>query len=220
MAEAKPSEREKRRERKGKEEKGRERKGKALICFPQPVCARSSPAPKDSFAVSFVLAASAVCTSLNTATEVLGGKKKLISSFLFLSYREGSARLQNLAGGSKRRCLYCFLAWCCLRSNRAGAPCARHQRRQKHLKLLRFFPPFSLNQRHFKFTQDLTKDNTPPCKSTPKSTAVLRCLPRQGLVFLRLENSLPCTECKIKISLNLTKKSHYLFGLAFYSGSR
>lgn len=149
-----------------------------------------------------------------------GGKKKLISSFLFLSYREGSARLQNLAGGSKRRCLYCFLAWCCLRSNRAGAPCARHQRRQKHLKLLRFFPPFSLNQRHFKFTQDLTKDNTPPCKSTPKSTAVLRCLPRQGLVFLRLENSLPCTECKIKISLNLTKISHYLFGLAFYSGSR
>lgn len=33
--------------------------------------------------------------------------KKPASSFLFLSYRKGSVKLQNLAGGSKCRCLYC-----------------------------------------------------------------------------------------------------------------
>lgn len=101
-----------------------------------------------------------------------------------LQNREQRDRTQQVDPGAGV-CIV-FLSQYCLRTNRTGAPCAGYYSQTVAPETTSLSP--SLNQRHFKFAQDLTMEKIPPWKST--SYKCFHAFPNWKL-FLRLQNSFP-----------------------------
>lgn len=135
---------------------GRER----VFSFPPPTCLCMQEPDIRTASLSPSFWQLVLFVSLHTAA-----KAQKSPCLLLPNLQNRSVKQQNSAGGSKCRCLYCFfLSQYCLRTNRTGAPCAGFHS-QTAAPETTSLPP-SLNQRHFKFAQDLTMEKIPPWKST------------------------------------------------------